>query len=240
MTATTDATDLDVAALARAAALELAVLLPTSVPLEVAEGAPKAFPARDADAVRGSFVGSTSADVVVVADAAVADALALADATISLEDALRPALEAACATLGAGVLDTSPAGPIGEDLMDPEVVTIALEAMGEAHAWFGLRIRRAPQVVPQQRTAPDGEQRIAMRVLQDVEMTLTAEIGRTRLPVRQVLDLVPGSVLELDRAAGSPADVMVNGRLVARGEVVVIDEEYGVRITEIVDADGAS
>ena len=73
-----------------------------------------------------------------------------------------------------------------------------------------------------------------MRLLHDVEMTLTAEIGRTRLPVRQVLDLVPGTILELDRAAGAPADVMVNGRLVARGEVVVVDEDYGIRITEIV------
>ena len=73
-----------------------------------------------------------------------------------------------------------------------------------------------------------------MRVLYDVEMTLTTEIGRTRMPVREVLDLVPGTVLELDRSAGSPADVMVNGRLVARGEIVVVDDEYAVRITEIV------
>jgi flagellar motor switch protein FliN/FliY len=71
-------------------------------------------------------------------------------------------------------------------------------------------------------------------MLYDVEMTLTAEIGRTRLPVRQVLELAPGAVLELDRTAGSPADVMVNGRLVARGEVVVVDEAYGIRVTEIV------
>ena len=49
---------------------------------------------------------------------------------------------------------------------------------------------------------------------------------------------MPGTVLELDRAAGSPADVMVNGRLVARGEVVVVDEEYGIRITEIVAHEG--
>ena len=65
-------------------------------------------------------------------------------------------------------------------------------------------------------------------------MTLTAELGRTKLPIREVLELVPGTVLELDRAAGSPADLMVNGRLIARGEIVVIDEDYGIRITEIV------
>jgi flagellar motor switch protein FliN/FliY len=79
-----------------------------------------------------------------------------------------------------------------------------------------------------------------MRMLYDVDMTLTAEIGRTTLPVRQVLDLTPGTVLELDRAAGAAADVMVNGRLIARGEVVVVDEAYGIRVTEIVyDEDAA-
>ena len=76
--------------------------------------------------------------------------------------------------------------------------------------------------------------RTNMRMLYDVEMTLTAEIGRTRLPVRQLLELAPGAVLELDRTAGSPADVMVNGRLIARGEVVVVDEAYGIKVTEIV------
>lgn len=78
-----------------------------------------------------------------------------------------------------------------------------------------------------------------MRLLYDVEMTLTAEIGRAKLPVRQILDLTPGAIVELDRVAGSPADLMVNGHLVARGEVVVIDEDYGLRITEIVDTSEA-
>jgi len=78
----------------------------------------------------------------------------------------------------------------------------------------------------------------AMRMLYDVEMTLTAEIGRAKMPVKQILDLVPGTIVELDRVAGSPADLMVNGHLVARGEVVVVDEEYGLRITEIIDPEG--
>jgi flagellar motor switch protein FliN/FliY len=65
-------------------------------------------------------------------------------------------------------------------------------------------------------------------------MDVTAELGRTRLLLREVLDLAPGSVIELDRAAGSPVDVLVNSTLIARGEVVVIDEEFGVRITEVV------
>ena len=71
-------------------------------------------------------------------------------------------------------------------------------------------------------------------LLADVEMGVTAELGRTRMTVRDLLALTPGSVVELDRLAGSPVDVLVNGTLVARGEVVVIDEEFGVRISEII------
>ncbi len=73
-----------------------------------------------------------------------------------------------------------------------------------------------------------------LELLHDVEMDVTAELGRTRMLVRDILELVPGSVIELDRAAGSPVDVLVNGTLIARGEVVVIDEEFGVRITDVV------
>ena len=73
----------------------------------------------------------------------------------------------------------------------------------------------------------------AMHVLSEVEMKVTAELGRTRMCVSELLSLAPGSLIELDRTAGSPIDLLVNGTLIARGEVVVIDEEYGVRLTEI-------
>ena len=74
----------------------------------------------------------------------------------------------------------------------------------------------------------------ALELLNDVEMGVTAELGRRRMTVRDLLALTPGSVIELDRAAGSPVDVLVNGTVIARGEVVVIDEEFGIRISEIV------
>ncbi len=74
-----------------------------------------------------------------------------------------------------------------------------------------------------------------IEMLHGVDMELTVELGRARMTVRELLALSPGAVLELDRAAGSPADLMVNGRLIARGEVVVVDEDFGLRITEIVD-----
>ncbi|WP_110208270.1 flagellar motor switch protein FliN [Nocardioides daejeonensis] len=74
-----------------------------------------------------------------------------------------------------------------------------------------------------------------IEMLHGVDMEVTVELGRTRMTVRDLLALSPGAVLELDRAAGSPADLLVNGRLIARGEVVVIDEDFGLRITEVLD-----
>jgi flagellar motor switch protein FliN len=77
--------------------------------------------------------------------------------------------------------------------------------------------------------------RRGIEMLHGVDMEVTVELGRTRMTVRDLLALTPGAVLELDRAAGSPADLLVNGRLIARGEVVVVDEDFGLRLTEIVD-----
>ena len=74
-----------------------------------------------------------------------------------------------------------------------------------------------------------------LRLLADVQVELAVEIGRVKLPLRDLLSLAPGAVLELDRAADAPVDVLVNGCLVARGEVVVIDGEFGVRVTAVVE-----
>lgn len=70
-------------------------------------------------------------------------------------------------------------------------------------------------------------------LLLDVPLQVKVELGRTSLSVREVLDLGAGSVVELERLAGEPVDLLVNDRLIARGEVVVIDESFGVRVTEI-------
>ena len=72
------------------------------------------------------------------------------------------------------------------------------------------------------------------RLLQDVDVKLTVEIGSTSLTLRELLALGESSVIELDRQANELLDVFVNGTLIARGEVVVIDEEFGIRVTEIV------
>ena len=77
-----------------------------------------------------------------------------------------------------------------------------------------------------------------LALLNDVQMELIAELGRRQMKVRDLVALEPGSVIELDKTAGSPVDVLVNGALIAHGEVVVIDEEFGIRVSEIVLGDG--
>lgn len=71
-------------------------------------------------------------------------------------------------------------------------------------------------------------------LIMDVPLQVTVELGRTRKLIRDILELAPGSVVELDKLAGEPVDILVNGKLIAKGEVVVIDENFGVRITDIV------
>jgi len=74
-------------------------------------------------------------------------------------------------------------------------------------------------------------------LLLDVEMTMTVELGRTSKLVKDILGLGEGSIIELDKLAGEPVDLLVNGKLIAKGEVVVIDENFGVRVTDIVSQD---
>ncbi|MFN8383499.1 MAG: flagellar motor switch protein FliN [Anaerolineales bacterium] len=71
-------------------------------------------------------------------------------------------------------------------------------------------------------------------LLMDVSLRVTVELGRTRMKLAQILELQHGSVVELDRLAGDPVDIFVNDRMVAHGEVVVVDDKFGVRITEMV------
>jgi flagellar motor switch protein FliN/FliY len=71
-------------------------------------------------------------------------------------------------------------------------------------------------------------------LLLNVSLALSAELGRRTMRLGELLKLGPGSVLDLDRRADAPVDLLVNGRLIARGEIVAVDERYGVRITEVV------
>lgn len=73
-----------------------------------------------------------------------------------------------------------------------------------------------------------------LEMVMDIPVKLSVELGRTRITIKQLLELAQGSVIELDGLAGEPMDILINGYLIAQGEVVVVEDKYGIRITEIV------
>ena len=84
------------------------------------------------------------------------------------------------------------------------------------------------------RAAAGGAGQLNLDLIMDVRLALTLEVGRARISVRNLLGLTQGSVVELDKLAGEPLDVLVNGTLVAHGEVVVVNEKFGIRLTDVV------
>ena len=82
--------------------------------------------------------------------------------------------------------------------------------------------------------AGGGGQEMNLQLILDVSVTLALEVGRAKMSVRDLLQLAPGAVVELDRLAGEPLDVLVNGVRIARGEVVVVNEKFGIRLTDVV------
>ena len=200
-----------------------------------------------ARAVRMTLVGSTDVSVTIAVATRVADAALLA--ADSLGAALEPALAAAAGSLNPAVFgglslagieevtvdvtDTAWAVPL-EDANGVAAVVLlttagsqAVEAPAPAHiATHEFEALATP--------AFGNAVTRSLDMLHDVEMAVTVELGRTKMTIRDILGLSAGTVVELDRAAGAPVDVVVNGTLIARGEVVVIDEEFGIRVTEIV------
>ncbi|MET7420658.1 flagellar motor switch protein FliN [Dactylosporangium sp. NPDC005555] len=242
----TIATNEALLARAEAAAQAAVALLPASSPLSV--GVPTTNVdelAIDGQAIRARFAGTAQGEVAIVVTQDLVEALANSPmGALDLSQAVRPALEAAATTVGPVVVDPGevlqPADAMGQLIAAGGVLVPLSTDEGTVHAVVALAV--AVEV-----TGPGGGRgedardgrgdrggRPAFDLLHDVEMEVTAELGRTRMSVRELLSLAPGAVIELDRAAGGPADLLVNGRLIARGEVVVIDENFGIRITEIV------
>jgi flagellar motor switch protein FliN/FliY len=81
----------------------------------------------------------------------------------------------------------------------------------------------------------DGESSVQLDLIQNVAVSISVEVGRSSLRIRDLLRLGQGSVVELDRVAGEPLDVCVNNTVIARGEVVLVNERYGIRLTQVVD-----
>ncbi|NLG35726.1 MAG: flagellar motor switch protein FliN [Lentisphaerae bacterium] len=99
----------------------------------------------------------------------------------------------------------------------------------------GPTIRRvemdAVKTVPRSAPDPDGN----LKLILDIAVEVRVEVGNSRLTISELLNLAPGSIVELDRTAGSPADLIVNGTKIGQGDVVVVDESYGIRLTKLVD-----
>lgn len=245
------------AKIALAAATAGAAVLPSNEPLTVetvAEGDPQVG-APFAGAVIADLEAAVSGRIAVLVGPELVAALAESPlGGLDLAAALQPTLDAVAAALHGRV---GAAREVGTDLVAREVASPSTVAF--LHTTSLAAAVLVPDSVlagamnvdaagPTVETAVPGnvlsslgtldQQRTpGIELLHGVDMEVTVEIGRTRMTVRDLLDLTPGAVLELDRAAGSPADLLVNGRLIARGEVVVIDEDFGLRITEIaVDA----
>jgi flagellar motor switch protein FliN/FliY len=230
-------------ALARSAAEAALAVLPTSRAL--AAGGPVAATPdtlTEGQAVTAKFTGAATGEVVVVVGQDLADALKESPlGELDLTAAVRPALEAAARVFGPVVLDPG-------QLMEPGVALSAIAAKagavavplldgGDVRAVVALTLSPWPTDAGAGGVAArsaGGALRGGLDMLHDIEMEVSAELGRTRMSVRELLSLVPGAIIELDRAAGSPADLLVNGRLIARGEVVVVEENFGIRISEIV------
>jgi flagellar motor switch protein FliN len=212
----------------------LAGLLPTTTPLAPAPWGGAPLGDQVGSAVVASFVGARSADLAValIEQDAVAAAAGGA-AAVDVTDVLRPALEAAAAPLGAGVLGEARTEDATALFADPATAVFELSAHGTTAGWFGIRVRELVTTRPAGAPVLDVAGKLGR--INDVEMSLTVEIGRSRMSVRDVLDLEPGGVIELNRSAGAPADVLLNGRVIAHGEVVVVDGDYAVRITKILD-----
>ena len=88
----------------------------------------------------------------------------------------------------------------------------------------------SPKSVNEQKSSTEN-----LRVLENIDVALTVEVGGAEIKIKELLRLGEGSVVELDRLAGDPLDILANGTMIAKGEVVMVGERYGVRFTEIVD-----
>ena len=109
-----------------------------------------------------------------------------------------------------------------------EVEETAAPAAGGAQA--------APMDQLEDESSEIGDEDANIEVILDIPVTIAMEIGRTTVSIRNLLQLNQGSVVELDRLAGEPMDVMVNGTLIAHGEVVVVNDKFGIRLTDVVSA----
>jgi flagellar motor switch protein FliN/FliY len=220
---------------------QAAAQIPSAEPLRLQPPVPDAdgVVVPTGTAITAYLSGGVEGKLLLVVAAELVEALAGTPfGAVEPAAALRPALETLATALG-GRLDGAPTAIAVQDCVDVlaggTVVLVPLVAGTAVHALAGVSV--VAESGPVAAATGGGTASWGIDMLRDVEMEVTCELGRTRMTVRQLLALAPGDVVELDRLAGSPADLLVNGTLLARGEVVVVDEAFGLRITEIVTRD---
>lgn len=143
-------------------------------------------------------------------------------------------MEALLATLSDGEARPTAKGDSSPEPEPPAASGPAISRRPPAGAHRGDAPTVSPaQFLPFEQTGP-APAAGNLNLILEVALRVTVELGRATMSIREVLELGPGSVVELDRLAGEPVDILVNDHLIARGEVVVVDESFGVRVTEIV------
>ncbi|WP_454837836.1 flagellar motor switch protein FliN [Pseudomonas mohnii] len=123
----------------------------------------------------------------------------------------------------------------GADAEDPWAIALAEQSEAEAEATADSPAPSVGTSLFKPLTAPQPTAAAReLEMIMDIPVKLSVELGRTRITIKQLLELAQGSVLALDGLAGEPMDILINSYLIAQGEVVVVDDKYGIRITEII------
>ena len=152
---------------------------------------------------------------------------AAAEEPVAVPEAAPAAAPAAPAAPAASAAEpvAAPAAPVAAPVAAPAAAPVAAPAAPAAAPVAALAAAPVAPVIPKQIDA-----------LSSVQMEVTIEVGRTFLPIGQLLQLQPGEIVELDREVGTPLDMYINGTLLAHGEIVVIDDQFGFRVTSVVSA----
>lgn len=180
--------------------------------------------------VSATYVGPRSADLsLIVLDRTELIAAGGGGDRVRLGDVLRPALELASDVIGGGQLGEVGDGVPASLFQSADAVVFDLIGEEGVAGWFAVALRTPAPA----RAFRDVSSKLGR--ISTVQMTLAVEIGRATVSVQELLDAQPGTVIELDRAVGSEADVFLNGRMIAHGEIVVVDRRFAVRVTEVLE-----
>ena len=137
------------------------------------------------------------------------------------------------AASAASAAQPAPAKPQPQPQAQPAAHTSAAPAHQSSAAVYSNPVEVQPAQFQNFEMASFIQQKENIELIMDVQLEVTVELGRTKKSIKEILELAPGSIIELNKLSGEPIDILVNGKVVAKGEVVVIEENFGIRVTEI-------